>query len=271
MGRSSSVQEWWRLFTCSYWNLFSTLKGGNRSAFVYFGNSFPFFFSLGDPSPTGDQGYFGEKRSCFTPSLSLSSPSSWLTTLWVFSPLFFIFLIDSWILLKIWKQKQKTLKEQRDCVCVCAFLCFHGLIGTGAGQHGGGFGWMYRRCLGAAGAEEEENRKTVPAALLAAGCSHHSARWVGGVHAWLLSPSRSVCLCVSVRAGCISVCECACVFAHCCRPNDNWHICCASLLALEPRFWPGLRSDHAGSCMCVLRPWKVWQASACDQCYLRGF
>lgn len=123
MGRSSSVQEWWRLFTCSYWNLFSTLNGGNRSAFVYFGNSFPFFFSLGDPSPTGDQGYFGEKRSCFTPSLSLSSPSSWLTTLWVFSPLFFIFLIDSWILLKIWKQKQKTLKEQRDCVCVCVRFC----------------------------------------------------------------------------------------------------------------------------------------------------
>lgn len=69
---SSSEQEWWRLFTCSYWNLFSTLKGGNWSAFVYFGNSFPFFFSLGDPSPTGDQGYFwGEEKLFYPLSFSL--------------------------------------------------------------------------------------------------------------------------------------------------------------------------------------------------------
>lgn len=138
--------------------------------------------------------------------------------------------------------KTKTKKHWKNSgiVCVCVFLCFHGLIGTGAGQHGAGFGWMYRWCLGGAGAEEEENRRTVPAgALLAAGCSHHSARWVGGT----CMIAASIPQCVFVReCPCglrVCVCECACAFAGCRRPNDNWHICCASLLALEPLFWPG--------------------------------
>ena len=51
------------------------------------------------------------------------------------------------------------------------------LSGTGAAQHGAGFGWMYCWCLEEAASEEKEDGCTLPAAaLLAAGSAHHGAR-----------------------------------------------------------------------------------------------